>query len=239
MTEDVDRGDWDGPELLEAFADALCSELHTALPGRVESYDASAQVADVTPQLRRALSTDSGETVHETLPTLRRVRVMQPRAHQGGWHIHCPLAPGDFVLLVVLERDPTRWITTGELSPTPDTRTHHLAHAIAIPGLYPHAQRLTNPPTNAMVIGREGGARIELRTDGTVVIFGDAIKLGSDGVAKHVALAEDVESALATMRTEFFAHVHPIPAPVSGNSSAPTNAMSDPGGLGSSVVELD
>lgn len=235
MTEGVERDDWTIAELLEAYGEAAASELHTALPARVESYDASAQVADVTPVLRRTLTTEDGSAVTEALPTLRRVRVVHPRAHGGGWHLHMPLTAGDFVLLVVLERDPTRWIATGEVSPTPDTRLHHLAHAVAIPGLYPHADRLTDPPTDALVVGREGGARLVLKSDGSVVLYGDGIKLGSDTAAEALALASKVADELAAIAATLLTGT----SATGGAVTFGTAYTPDADGVGSALVQVD
>lgn len=206
MTEELDR-DWSGPEglaeLLEVWREGLLGELHTAAPGIVESYDATTQRADVRPAIRRTLYNERGEPRREDFPVLRAVRVIQPRA--GGFTLHVPLAAGDGVLLVFAERDPSRWLTTGEVSDAPDARTHHVAHALAIPGLFPRTADLSPaPPTDALVIGTEDStARITLASDGTATVEATTIKLGSAGTTKHVALAEDVEAELAKIAAAF------------------------------------
>lgn len=155
---------------LERFFGNRQEELHTALPGRVVRYDAGAQTADVDPMIRRALEATDGTTVRESMPTIRAVPVVHPR--WGDWFVHAPLAAGDFVLLICCERDLARWRTTGERSDPIDRRHHHLAHAVAIPGLYPRTRQLSDTPTDAMVIGREGGATVRIRDDGQVHVSG-------------------------------------------------------------------
>jgi len=175
---------------LAGVLDDMQEELHTALPGRVVRYDAEAQTADVEPMIRRALRGTDGTTVRETMPVIRAVPLCWPRA--GGFFVHMPLAAGDFVLLVCCERDLARWRQAGEASDPIDRRHHHLAHAVAIPGVYPRTRQLTDTPSDALVIGREGGATIQIRTD-------DEIHLGS-GASGSVALASLIDAVFAAIR---------------------------------------
>lgn len=194
--EDLDREDWDLAGLLDATRDAWAEDLHTALPGRVESYDASAQVADVTPLVRRVLRRNDGSRVASPMPTIRAVPIAWPRA--GDWFVHMPLAAGDVVLLVFCERDFARWRATGEISDPIDTRQHHLAHAIAYPGVYPRTRPITDVPTDAMVIGRMGGATIRLQSDGQVHVAGAAKLTLSDELQQHLsAIAQGLDTLAA------------------------------------------
>ena len=42
-------------DVLDLFGENLLNNLHTALPGRVESYDPATQRADVQPLIRRRI----------------------------------------------------------------------------------------------------------------------------------------------------------------------------------------
>lgn len=158
--EDVER-EWSLEELLAATREADLEELSVAMPGRVESYDAEAQVADVTPLVRRVISRDDGRIVTQQLATVRAVPVCWPRA--GSWYLHMPLTAGDSVLLVCCDRDPSRWRSSGLVSDPPDRRTHHLAHAVAIPGVYPRTRELADTPTDELVLGYDGGATVRIK----------------------------------------------------------------------------
>lgn len=179
--------------LLERWREAMQDELHTAIPGRVESYDASAQTADVQPMIRRLVPRADGGTLREQLPIVRAVPVVHPR--WGSWFVHAPLAAGDFVLLVMCERDLARWRTTGEVSDPVDRRAHHLSHAVAIPGVYPRTRQLGagSTPADALVIGREGGATIKVRDDGQVHVAGSDQLARSANLDQHLsAIAADL-----------------------------------------------
>ncbi len=157
-------------DVLERFLDAREDELSVAMPGEVVRYDAEAQTADVRPLIHRALPRADAAPVREPLPIVRAVPVCWPRA--GRWYVHMPLAAGDTVLLVCCDRDPSRWRRTGQPSDPIDTRTHHLAHAVAIPGVYPRTGELGDTPADALVIGRDGGATVRIREDGQVHVAG-------------------------------------------------------------------
>jgi hypothetical protein len=209
MTVDRDD-DLSREDLAELERRAFAEELHTALPGRVESYDAATQTADVRPMVRRALPNVEGTTTPEDMPIVRSVPVVWPRV--GSWFLHMPLEAGDSVLLVCLERDAARWRQTGDVSDPIDHRQHHLAHAVAVPGLFPRAAALSGLPAGKLAIGKSGGL--------TMTIGDTTIDLGA--ASQFVALANLVNARLDTIQAAFDAHVHPVPAPVSANTTAPT-----------------
>lgn len=202
-------------DLFERFRVSMAEEIHTAVPGRVESYDAAAQVADVTPLVRRSVPRADGTRASEAMPTVRAVPIIWPRA--GSWFVHMPLSAGDTVLLVMCERDPARWRVTGELSDPIDRRSHHLAHAVAIPGVYPRTKPLSGraTPDDAMVLGYDGDSTgiIRIYADGT-------IDLGSSATAL-VALSTLVDARISAIVAAHNLHTHPVPAGP-GTSSAPT-----------------
>ncbi len=229
MTEEIDRPDWTLAEYMEAFRGALQNELHTALVGRVESYDAARQTADVRVMQKRALTTNDGGRVFEQLPILRRVPVLQLRATAGGWFVHLPIAAGDEVVLLVLERDYQRWRQTGDESVTPDTRLHHLANAIAIPGLPSAARVLDSPPADELRVGREGGAQVRVTSAGEVHITDATVRLGSAAATKGVAREGD--SVRVTIPTGTFLTsatggvLNPSPVNVSGTITSASSTV--------------
>lgn len=179
----LDDDDLSLADLLNQAREAGDDELHVATAAKIESYDAAAQVADVTPVVNRLLKRADGSVVREPFPTCRAVRLVWPRA--GDWFLHMPLSAGDFVLLISCDRDLARWIVTGELSDPIDRRTHHLAHAVAIPGLYPATAPIGDAPTNALVLGKDGGGTFRVEDAGDVKVDapgGDAVITGGTNV---------------------------------------------------------
>ncbi len=170
----------------EMLADAMesrLSDLHVAGPGRVVKYDASRETVDVQPQFRRTIETDEGVFLHETLPIIPDVPISWPSGNGGACFMAWPLAVGDPVLLVFLERDPGAWRETGSVGPTGDNRLHPLGAAVAFPGgIRANGERL-------------GTGKVH---DGKVVI-GDGVLLGSAAAAQAMMLGTSFMSALNSM----------------------------------------
>lgn len=192
MTEGIDRDDWTLEELLEAFRDALEDELHTALPARVESYDGATQKAVVQPMVRRNLENELGDVVTELLPPVRNVPILVQRGG-GFFGPHFPLGAGDFVLLVIAERDFSRFLQSGQLSVAPDSRLHHLAHAIALPGLFPNSAAIGSLPGDALELGNVTGPRLKIT--GSEIQAGGTVALAEypDLDAHLSAIADDLD----------------------------------------------
>jgi hypothetical protein len=185
-------------ELLDAALDARLVDVHTALPGRIVSYDAEHQTADVQPMLRRALQDQDGEKVLEALPILPCVPVVFPRG--GGCFVSFPMAAGDGGLLVFSERAIDRWRSTGENADPGDLRMHGLSGAAFFPGLYPRADALADADATEMRLGRDGGPQI--------AVTGAGIEIGA-GATEHIALGDVLQTFLDAFLTGFLAHAHP------------------------------
>lgn len=149
------------PTWQEIIAEAIESrllELHTAIPGKVISYDATKQTAEVLPVVQAAEPREDGGTTLTRLPSIPNVPVQWPRG--GGYALHLPLAAGDHVLLVFSEAAIGHWRASGEIAPPGDLRRGSLGYPIAIPGIAPDAAPLADAPANEGVINAPGVFRI-------------------------------------------------------------------------------
>ncbi len=106
------------------------TNLHTAFPGVVKSYDSETRRAEIQPSLKRKLST--GEFIE--FPVLVDVPVLYFGTVKGG--IHITLEENDEVLVICSERCLDMWKDNG-LSGIEDSdrRRFTLSDAICIPGL--------------------------------------------------------------------------------------------------------
>lgn len=218
-------------DVLDLFGENLLTNLHTALPGRVERYDPATQRADVQPLIRRRVpkaGTDRREWVYEDLPLIPSVRVIHPRG--GGAFVHLPIAPGDFVLLVFCETGIGHWEAgNGDMSDAGDERRHHLAHAVAIPGFYPAAKNIPSEDANRreLVIGFEGGATVRVRgaaaaSPHTIVLeTSEQVVLGGEAAAQFMARADRADAELARIRNVLTSWA---PAPGDGGAALKTAA---------------
>lgn len=185
-------------DVLRAILSSELLDVHTALPGRVRSYDASAQTADVVLGARRvvpASDEDVDEDTSEEYPILVAVPVVWPRG--GGYRLHAPLAAGDGVLVVFPESSIDRWLDSGDAGDPSITTRHGIDGAIAIPGLGFRGSKITSAPTDGLVVGKDGGPDVkitssEVRAGGTLALAEAA------DVKAHLAA---ISTAIATLAT--------------------------------------
>lgn len=217
----------DSPDLGTMIGQAIDSRLvdvHTSMPGRVESYDKDRQVADVRPQLRRVLRRRNGDRVSEELPVIPCVPVTQLRV--GDFFIHLPVAEGTFGTLFFNEADIGRWRSIGDVVDPGDTRRHDLSAASFLPGLFPQSGALPSGDTDAarMTLGASGGAQIDIDAAG--------IRLGKAAATEGIALGDAIKTFLDSLKTWLDAHIHVTTATVSGGPvgvlSAPTPSSPTP-----------
>ncbi len=199
MSSDDDRTFGDPSEILARIFDMELADVHVCKLGKVTSYNATTQRADVQPLYKAIVNDDLGERT-ETPAVLSNVPVV--RWGCGAISISLPIAKGDFVLLVFADHSLDRVATSkdGMVDPvaTRDpgaARNHHLSDAIAIPIAGSKALGATTSPT------------IEIKRTGVVEIGGTA----------PVAL----QSALQTLAD----HVATLPVGGAGSAPIPSPSM--------------
>lgn len=185
-------------DVLDAVLESRLGDVHTAIPGRVKSYDPATQTAEVVPQVRVTAPKEDGSTAAEELPVLPNVPVQWPRG--GGYALHFPLEPGDFVLLVFSEAAIGHWRETGQLADPGDLERHSIGYPFAIPGIAPNAGVIADAPEGEAVL---------------TVPPGKVLRVGGE-LAELVALASKVETELQRIATAFATFV-----PGSGGASFP------------------
>jgi hypothetical protein len=118
-------------EDIAAFVADQLREVNTALPGRIESYNANTGKAEVQPLLKERYA--DGDVI--TLPRIPNVPLVFPRTQAAS--ISMPVAAGDGVLLLFCQRSLDKWLSLGGIKEPDDIRMHSLSDCIAIPGLVP------------------------------------------------------------------------------------------------------
>lgn len=150
----------------ESINSAL-KDLHTALPGIVEAFDAGTQSARVVPAIQR-IFTERGAL---TLPVCLDVPVMFPQC--GDFAITYPLLPGDEVILGFFERCIDRWYDAGGFQEPATYRMHDLSDGFAIPGISNRGRAIPAFRTDALVVRtRAGNAYIALDAGGHITMDG-------------------------------------------------------------------
>ena len=216
-----------------------------ALPGKIDKYDAATQKADVKPLLQRPLVDEDGEDLpSEVLPVVPSVPIVFPRADFGGakFFMSFPLKKGDHVLLVTAKWSLDQWKSKAagtDVEPV-QLRENDLSDVIAIPGLYPFPESLSDVHDDNIVIGRDGGIQIHIKPS-------DEIHLGSENADQFVALAQKVFDEIDALRstvnslvTNFNSHIHITTATVGPTAVpgviAPTTSQASPPAAVNSVA---
>lgn len=146
-------------EAIKTGIESRLVDVHTALPCKVKRFDATLQVVDVVPVLKRKFSS----TVIETLPVITNVPIVYPQS--GDAIISFPIAIGDYVYCVFSERSIDKWLRNGDIVDPADPRKHNLSDAVAIPGLKPFTEKRTRVHSSHMRIENKD-ASIELQNTG-------------------------------------------------------------------------
>lgn len=135
-------------------------DIHTALPGIIQSFDAARMTCSVQPSVRGAIVQPNGQAVAVDMPLLVDCPVVFPGG--GGYILTYPLKAGDECLVVFSERCIDAWWQSGGVQAAAEYRLHDLSDGFVIPG--PRSQP-------HVVTGGVGMTGAELRTDsGTTVL---------------------------------------------------------------------
>lgn len=177
----------------------VISNLHTVMPGQIETYDQTTGLATIQPTLRRKYRSES---VAVPLPVISDVPVVMPRS--GNTIIKTPIGPGDYVLLVFSERAMARWMENGGIVDPLDPAMFSLNDAIAIPGLYPKTEPpKPNAPATSIEISN-GTAHVEVAADGTIRMVADnaSVEIDQAGNATITAAKITLESTNVNLGDE-------------------------------------
>lgn len=164
-------------EVIRMGIDQILANIHTALPGRIESYDQSTGLAKVKPLLKRKYATDSAAT---ELPVISGVPVVFPRT-ANAW-VRIPVAAGDTVLLVFAERSIDLWLEKGGTVDPEKPERFSLNDAIAIPGLFPSQEAISPNGAATSLEVACGSAYMEITSTGQVKINASKVTVTSPDV---------------------------------------------------------
>lgn len=113
---------------IEDTARAVVNEVHTAMPGKIVSFDAACCMAEVKPCGRYV--TSDGKSLE--YPAIAEVPVVFPFCQQAGVGMAFPVKKGDSCLLIVSEVELDEWRDGAE---SEGSLRYDLSSAVAIPGL--------------------------------------------------------------------------------------------------------
>lgn len=155
-------------------------DLHTSMPGIVQSYDNAKQLATVQPAIKRVLITqddDGKEFLQPTdLPILINVPVIFPRG--GGFSLSFPVKKGDECLLIFNERAIDNWHKFGGVKEPNARRFHSISDAVCYVGLSSEPNKIPSASSTDAVLQKEDGSvKIVLKDSGDLEIEGGNVDL--------------------------------------------------------------
>lgn len=156
-------------EIIPDIITQLLSGVHTAMPGKIESYNRDTFRAEVTPLIRKVTNNNT-ELDYQTISDV-------PVLIFGGSSgiVDVELVKGDNVLLLFAETEIGGWKSSkGTNRVSPESLSYHqIADAIAIPCIIPEGMDFSSTP------------RVSMDKNGTITMKNSNgnIKLNSNGQA--------------------------------------------------------
>lgn len=198
------------------------ADIWTALPGKIESYDAVKQTCSVQPTIRAQILSERGKWSDVKLPLL----VDCPVVFSGGgdFTMTFPLVQDDEGLIVFSCRCIDAWYQSGGVQNQSDLRMHDLSDGFFIPRVRSQPNVLANVSTTAAQLRNVDGSHlIELGPDGIrlkgpVAIEGNVTQTGA-----LTATGEITAKQGSGTPVRLSTHLHPVTT-APGTTGAPTGA---------------
>jgi hypothetical protein len=218
MTDEIKQNDLVENTIQEGVDTAL-KELHTCLPGVVETFYPSTQLADIQPTIKSKVN---NELVN--LPLLTNVPVRFLKSNK--FSITFPLETNDEVLIIFAERSIDTWLTYGGIQNPFDFRKHDLSDAFAFPLMYSQKNLISGFSSSDLEIRTTAGTtKFSITPGGEVSIEGvlninlDATEIilnsGTEPAVKHTTLKGLIDAFITSLNLEFLAvQAGTLPAPI-------------------------
>lgn len=154
-------------EAMQTHLDSRQAEIHTAMPGKIVSFDPAKMTVRVQPAIQAMQRQKDGTDKAVSIAELHDVPVHFPGG--GGHTLTFPIKAGDDCMLHFAERSLDAWHDQGGVRPPTDQRMHDINDAVCHVGV--RSQK--NLPT-----GGASSDTVQLRSDdGTMLV-----ELGSAGI---------------------------------------------------------
>ena len=124
-------------------------DVHTCLPGIIESFNPENQTVEVQPSIARVLV--NGQIL--PLPKLINVPIIIPRV--GSFSVTLPINKGDECLILFSGRSTDNWFKSGGVDRPNDIRMHDLSDGFALVGIGNETKSISNYDTENLQIRNE------------------------------------------------------------------------------------
>ncbi|MCA8120427.1 hypothetical protein LGN07_17030 [Burkholderia cepacia] len=148
-------------EALKHAIGARLTEVWTALPGTVESFDPAAMTVSVQPGTKDSIRNEDGTISTSPFPLLTDCPVVWQGG--GGATATFPIAAGDECLVVFASRCIDAWWQSGGVQEQAESRNHSLADGFALVGVRSRPRALPGiSATSAQLRSDDGATYIDL-----------------------------------------------------------------------------
>lgn len=130
---------------LRAALQGWQSELWTALPAILQTFDPDKMVCVAQPSIQATVTAQDGTWLDVNLPVLLDCPVIFPSG--GGFALTFPLAAGDEGLVVFASRCIDAWWAQGGIQKQARFRMHDLSDGFFLPGCFSQPSKLANVST--------------------------------------------------------------------------------------------
>jgi hypothetical protein len=155
-------------EAMRAAMDGRQTTIWTALPGIVQSFDATKMTCVIQPAIQGRVTSPKGLASFVNLPLLLDCPVVFPGG--GGVTLTFAIKKGDEALVVFASRGIDYWWQQGGIQPPAEIRMHDLSDGFALVGVRSQPRNLSNiSTTHAQLRSTDGLAFVDLDPTGHVV----------------------------------------------------------------------
>lgn len=159
------------PDFLEVMwllKDSAKREMRVALPGIVESFDASALTCAVQPAVKVPVRAEDGTITTVALPLIVDCPVQFPGA--GGYTLTFPVARGDECLIIFADRTIDAWWQSGGVGEAASFKMHDLSDGFVLLGFRSQPRALSGFSTSSTQLRSDDGSTyVEIDSTGGIV----------------------------------------------------------------------
>lgn len=232
-------------DMLLAAMQGWQSDIWTALPGIVNSFDPAKQTCEVQPAIQVQITNpDNGNRSWVTLPLLVDCPVFFPSG--GGCTLTFPLVAGDECLVIFSSRCIDAWWQSGGIQNQPMLRMHDLSDGFVFAGIRSQPRKFTVSSTETQLRTDDGVATIGVNASTYAININTTgpVNVSTTGTATLKAasiILKNAGSALKklvndTFLTLFDSHTHTTTT--TGNPTSVPNTLSSPSNA-TSVVQAE
>ena len=168
-------------EMYRQMGEDWKANLRVAIPGIIDSFDATTQTVTVQPAIREKIIKEDGSQEWVKLPLLVDVPIVLARA--GGYVLTMPIQQGDECLVIFSDRCIDAWFSNSGIQNQIESRKHDLSDSFAILGCWSQPNVIPSYSTNsAQLRNIEGTEYIELKS-GEINLVSTSVKKNGVEVA--------------------------------------------------------